>query len=151
MVFGQGDRNCFSGIMKRPITFFFPLASPLGVDYKSIRLVDLGTIAQLSKVQRDVESLKPKSEQHITFNELLTLEKKGNLDAKCLVNEIDAAYQYPNKDLKSGSVWAQFSSCCFKVIIESLPNTARTKSTCSSAVYSKVVYKAVRLVGRPSW
>jgi hypothetical protein len=77
---------------------------PKPVDYKSIRLVDLGAIAQLSKVQRDVEALKPKSEQHITFNELLTFEKEGNLDARRLVNEIDAAYQCPNKDLKKATL-----------------------------------------------
>jgi hypothetical protein len=78
---------------------------PKPVDYKSIRLVDLGAIAQLSKVQRGVESLKPKFEQHITFNELLTLEKAGNLDARRLVNEIDAAYQCPNKDLKKTTLY----------------------------------------------
>ncbi|MDR3615975.1 MAG: hypothetical protein P4L53_20625 [Candidatus Obscuribacterales bacterium] len=77
---------------------------PKPVDYKSIRLVNLGTIAQLSKVQRGAESLKPKSEQHITFNELLTLEKAGNLDARHLVNEIDAAYQFPSRDLKKATL-----------------------------------------------
>jgi hypothetical protein len=77
---------------------------PKPVDYKSIRLVEMGVIAPLSKAQRSAEGLKPPDEQHITFNELLTFEKQGNLDARHLVNIVDAAYQCTDKDLKRATL-----------------------------------------------